>query len=206
MKRICMKGKSVDEAVDMALQVLGGAKENAKVVVLKAGKAGVLGVIGGEEAEVEVILKEGVNEDARQILQDILDKMDFVAVVEGAQREEGIGLDITGEDMGRIIGKEGATLKSLEIIVSTILGQLTGERLRVDIDADGYKVKRKNALERLAKDTADEVVSSAREKVLPPMNPADRRIIHMFLKNNPSITTFSKGFGRDRRLVIAPRD
>jgi spoIIIJ-associated protein len=206
MKRIHMKGKSVDNAVEMALQVLGGSRENAKVNVIREGKPGVLGVIGGEEAEVEVVLKEGMGEDAKQILQDILDRMEFVAMVEVVQREEGIGLDIKGEDMGRIIGKEGATLKALEIVVSTILGQLTGERLRVEIDADGYKDKRKKALERLAKDAADEVASSGKERVLPPMNPADRRIIHIFLKDNAKITTFSKGFGRERRLVIAPRD
>jgi spoIIIJ-associated protein len=61
-------------------------------------------------------------------------------------------------------------------------------------------------LERLAKDAAEEVGSNKKEKVLPPMSPADRRIIHMILKDDPNITTFSKGFGRDRRLVIAPRD
>lgn len=205
MKKIRMKGKNVDEAVKAALEVLGGEKDKAKVTVLSEGKAGMLGMIGGEEAEVEVVLLEGVDEDAKQVLQDILDKMQFMAMVEISKKEEGVMLDIKGEDMGRIIGKEGATLKSLEIIVSSIMGRMIGERVRVNIDADGYKEKRSKALERLAKDVVDEVSQSGKEKVMPPMSPADRRIIHMYLKESSKVTTFSKGEGRDRRLVIAPR-
>ncbi|MEE8637718.1 MAG: Jag N-terminal domain-containing protein, partial [Candidatus Margulisiibacteriota bacterium] len=113
MKRMRMKGKTVDEAVSAALAVLGGEKDKSKVVIISEGKVGMLGVIGGEEAEVEVVLRESVEEDAKQVLQEILDKMAFLAVVEGQKDEEGVQLDIKGEDMGRIIGKEGATLKAL---------------------------------------------------------------------------------------------
>jgi len=162
-------------------------------------------MIGGEEAEVEVVLMEGVEQDAKQVLQDILDKMTFMAVVENGKSEEGVALDIKGEDMGRIIGKEGATLKSLEIIVSSIMARMVGERVRVFIDADGYKEKRGKALERLAQDVVDEVSQSGKEKVMPPMSAADRRIIHMYLKDSAKVSTFSKGEGRDRRLVIVPR-
>jgi spoIIIJ-associated protein len=168
MKKVRMKGKTVDAAVKAALEVLGGEKENAKVTVLTEGKAGVLGMIGGEEAEVEVALTQGAAEDARGVLQDILDKMAFMAVADIGEAGDVVQLNIKGEDMGRIIGKEGATLKSLETIVS-------------------------------------EVQSSGEEKVLPPMNAADRRIIHLFLQENSAVTTFSQGEGRDRRLIIAPR-
>ncbi|NQT29884.1 MAG: KH domain-containing protein [Candidatus Saganbacteria bacterium] len=204
MKSVKMKGKNVEEATRHALEVLGGKEENAKVIVLNEGKSGMLG-IGAEEAEVEVVLREGLADDAKRVLQDILDKMEFMAVADGNLEGERVELVIKGEDMGQIIGKDGATLKSLEILVSSILGQIYGERVRVGIDADGYKDKRKQALERLAKDVLDEVSKTGEEKVMPPMNAADRRIVHLFLQDKPNVTTYSKGEGRDRRLVVAPR-
>lgn len=205
MKKIRMKGKSVEDAAKAALEVLGGKREDANVLVISEGKPGMLGVLGGEEAEVEVVLKEGATADARQILQEILDKMAFVAVVEGKLEEDVVRLDIKGEDMGRIIGKEGATLKSLEIILSSILRSIYGEKVGVSIDAGGYRQKREKALERLARDAADEVAKTGEEKALPHMSAGDRRVIHLFLRDNPKVTTFSRGEGRDRRLIIAPR-
>ncbi|MFH1684530.1 MAG: RNA-binding cell elongation regulator Jag/EloR [Candidatus Margulisiibacteriota bacterium] len=206
MKKIRMKGRSVDDAVKTALEVLGGEKDKARISIISEGKAGMLGVIGCEEAEVEVVLLGEPGEDAKQILQDILDKMVFMTVVELGKSGDAIELLIKGEDMGRIIGKEGTTLKSLEIILGSILGRMYGERKRVSIDADGYKKKREEALERLAKEVIDEVAQSGKERVLPPMSAADRRIIHLFIQENPKVTSFSKGEGRERRLVIAPRD
>ncbi|MFH1347664.1 MAG: RNA-binding cell elongation regulator Jag/EloR [Candidatus Margulisiibacteriota bacterium] len=206
MKKIRMKGRSVEDATKAALEVLGGEKEKAKVSVISEGKAGMLGVIGCEEAEVEVVLLGEPGEDAKQVLQEILDKMTFMAMVDLGESGESIELNIKGEDMGRIIGKEGSTLKSLEIILGSIMGRMYGERKRVNIDADGYKQKREQALERLAKEVVDEVVQSGKEKVLPPMSAADRRIIHLFIQDNPKVTSFSKGEGRERRLVIAPQN
>lgn len=205
MKVTKMKGKSVDEATKSAVEVLGGKVEDAKVRVISEGKPGMLGMIGGEQAEVEVTLKEGRAEDGRQLLQEVLDKMSFMTMVEASLDGERVNLKVKGEDMGRIIGKEGATLKCLETLVGTMLGRLYGERVRVSIDADGYKEKRSKALERLAKDAAQEVVESGKEKVLPPMSAADRRIIHMALQDEAGLTTYSKGEGKDRRLVIAPK-
>lgn len=206
MKKLRMKGKNVDDAVMSAVQVLGTTREKVTFSVISEGKSGMLGVIGVEEAEVEVVLSEGLEEDAKQLLQEILDMMSFVAMVEAKRGEEAIELNIKGEDMGRIIGKEGATLRSLEIILSSIMGRTNGERVRVNIDADGYKEKRKNALERLAQEIADEVEQTGKEKVMPFMTPADRRLVHMYLQENSKVTTFSKGEGKDRALVVAPKE
>jgi spoIIIJ-associated protein len=206
MKKIVMKGRTVEEAVKTALEVLGGEKDKAIVKVIKEGKGGMLGMIGGEEAEVEVSLTEGLEEDAKQILQEIMDKMEVMAVVEGAMRDGTVELNIKGEDMGRIIGKEGATLKSLQTIVGAILGKTLGERVRVNVDADGYRDKRNKVLERLAKDAAKEVAETGQEKPLPPMPAADRRIIHLCLQEDPKVTTCSRGEGEGRRLIIAPRN
>jgi spoIIIJ-associated protein len=201
-----MKGKTVEEAVKTAVEVLGGDKEKARIQVVSEGKAGMLGMIGGEQAEVVVTIPEGQVEDSRQFAQEIMDKMGFMSMVEGGQGDQMVELKIKGEDMGRIIGKEGATLKSLETIVGSAMSRLYGERVRVTIDADGYKEKREKALERLAGEVVEEVLQTKKEKVMPPMSAADRRIIHLYIQNKGEVTSFSKGEGDDRRLVIAPKE
>lgn len=205
MKKVTMKGKSVDEAVKAALEVLGAKKEEAKVKIVSEGKAGMLGVIGGEDAEVEVMVSGDLSDDAKQMLQEILDKMSFLAIVEAKESEDGIELNIKGDDMGRIIGKEGATLRALEVLLRAMLGRMRNESVRISVDAGEYKDKRKKALERLANEAADEVAKTGSEKSLPPMNPADRRIIHLALQERKDVSTISRGQGRERRLVIIPQ-
>jgi spoIIIJ-associated protein len=206
MKIVKMKGKNVEEATKAALAVLGVEIEKVNVKIINQGKPAMLGVIGGEEAEVEVKIKESTEEEAKQILQNILDKMGFLAMIEKAEMEdETISISVKGEDMGRIIGKEGAMLKSLEVIVSSMLWKQTGERSRISIDAGGYKEKRIKALQRLAEDIAKEVEETGREKELPHMSATDRRIIHMYFKENNKVETFSTGEGAERKLVISPK-
>ena len=204
MKSIKMKGKNVNEAVGAALAVLGISKEMAIVKVINEGKAGMMGILGGEEAEVEVLAKEGAGEEARQALQNILDKMGLLAIAEIASEDaEAVKLAVKGEDMGRIIGKEGAMLKSLEVVVGSIMRKLLGAPLRVRIDAGGYVEKREKVLQKLAGEVADEVVQAGQEKVLPYMEAADRRIMHLFVQDNPKVKSYSVGEGKERRMVIA---
>lgn len=206
MKSVKMKGKNVDEAVEAGLAVLGIKKEDAIVRVINEGKAGMMGILGGEEAEVEVVAKEGGAEEARQALQNILDKMGLLAIAEiVAEDAAEVKIAVKGEDMGRIIGKEGAMLKSLEIVVGSIVRKLIGAPLRIRIDAGGYVEKREKVLQRLAADVAEEVEKTGQEKVLPYMEAADRRIMHVYLAEHTKVKSYSVGEGKERRMVIAPK-
>jgi len=206
MKSIKMKGKTVDEATKVALGVLKVGINDVNVRVIGEGKPAMMGILGGEEAEIEMTVKGSSKDEAQQILQTILDKMGFMAIVDAEEREEGaVLLSVKGEDMGRIIGKEGAMLKSLEVIANAMVWKITGQRTRINIDAGGYKEKREKVLEKLAAEIAEEVEQTGKERVMPFMSAADRRVIHMYIKNNPKITSFSKGEGKDRRMVIAPK-
>ena len=206
MKSVKMKGKNVDEAVEAGLAVLGISKENAVVKVLNEGKAGMMGILGGEEAEVEVIAKEGAGEEAKQVLQNILDKMGFLAIAEiDSEDAEGAKLSVKGEDMGRIIGKEGAMLKSLEVVVGSIIRKVIGAPIRIRIDAGGYVEKREKVLQKIAADVAEEVEKTGQEKVLPYMEAADRRIMHIYLQEHTKVKSYSVGEGKERRMVIAPK-
>lgn len=204
-----MKGKSVEEAVAGGLKVVGLDKEKAEIKVVSEGKAGVLGMFGGEEAEVEIREKLGKEEDAVEVLQEILNLMGLMAVSEAAgpvSREgEDIMLNIKGEELGRVIGKDGATLKSIQILVSSIVSRDFGEKVRVFVDAGGYREKHDASLIRLAKEAAKDVEQTGQEKRLPPMSAADRRVVHVALKGSDKITTYSEGEGAERRLIIAPK-
>jgi spoIIIJ-associated protein len=206
MKRIRMKAKSVDEAVAGALKVMGIEKEKAEIRVVSEGKPGILGVFGGEEAEVEIKERIGKEEDAVEVLQEILSLMGLMAVSEAVGREgEDILLNIKGEELGRVIGKDGASLRAIQIVVSSIVSRDFGEKVRVFVDAGGYREKHDSSLIRLAQEAAKDVEQTGQEKRLPPMSAADRRVIHVALKDNDKIATHSEGEGADRRLIITPK-
>jgi spoIIIJ-associated protein len=206
MRKTRIKGKTIEEAVDAAAKILGLERGQVEYRVISEGKPGILGVFGGEEAEVEAREKIGPGQMACDVLQEILNYMGLLAVAE--LKEEGTGeatVNIKGEDLGQIIGKEGAMLKALQILVSTMVGREFAERVRIYLDAGGYRERHENALKRLAQEAAKDVEATGNEKVLPPMSAADRRVIHMLFKDSEKISTYSKGEGADRRLVIAPK-
>lgn len=206
MKKILAKGKNVEEAVENGLKILGLTREQVEIREISEGKPGVLGVFGGEEAEVELRQKTTRAEDACETLQEILNRLGLMAVSEIVSEEANtVMLNVKGEDLGKVIGKDGAMLMALQTLTSTIASRDFEERVRVYIDAGGYKSKQEQALSRLAEEAAKDVIESGQEKVLPPMSAADRRIVHVALKDMQGVQTYSQGEGADRRLVIAPK-
>jgi spoIIIJ-associated protein len=202
-----MKGKSVEDAIDMALQVLGKTREEVDVKVISEAEGGVLGVFGGKDAEVEVSPKLPVGEESKSVVQEILDKMGFLTLV-ALKGEEGdnVQLDINGDDMGRIIGRAGATIDALQFLSSLILSKKHSKRVRVIVDAEGYREKRQKMLTRDAEVIAKDVELSGQEKALPPMSAADRRVVHMFIQETfPNLTSYSRGEGSDRQVMLAPK-
>jgi len=202
-----MKGKTVEEAIDLALQVIGKKREEVEVKVLSEPEAGVLGVFGGKEAEVEVFPKISPGEEARGLMQEILDKMRFMTLV-SIKGEEGdnISLEIKGEDIGRIIGRGGATIDSLQHIASIILSKKHGKRVRALVDAEGYRERRKKIVTEDAEKIAKEVEKSGKEIAMQPMSAAERRLIHIYIQETfPKLITYSRGEGENRQVVIAPK-
>lgn len=206
MDKITFKGGSLDEAIDGAAKVLGISKDEMGHRVLDEGKSAMLGIIGGKETEIEAWKKVPLDEEARDMMQEMLNKMHLLAVAEAKIGEQGeVLVEVKGEDLGQIIGKDGATLTSLQIVISTALSRRHACRVRVYVDAGGYKEKQAQAIERIANSAAKDVESTGEEKFLPPMSPAERRIVHMALRDNPNVTTHSEGEGKERRLVISPK-
>ena len=206
MKEIKMKGRNVEDAVSVAIQVLGVNREDVNVKVLNEGRSGVLGVFGGEEAEVLVSTKEALGEKAQGELQAILDKTGFMALVSIVKEEaESIYLEIKGEDMGRIIGKDGAMLGALETILSAILSKTAQGRVFAHIEAAGYQQKREEKLRETVKMAIDDALDAGKDVMLSPMDPKSRREVHLIVKEDGRASSLSKGEGIERRIVISPK-
>jgi len=212
MESIEISAKSEEEAVAHALAELGLSRSEVEVVVIKKGKTGLLG-LGSEEVRVRVTHlgqlseeKAGIIDMAKDVLGDILSLMNVNASVNLEQRgvgdQEGVALDIKGEDLGILIGRRGETLHALQYLVNLIISRRVKARVRVAIDVEGYRQRRLESLQFLARRLADRVESTGRSVTLEPMPPSERRIIHMELRDHPEVTTQSIGQGEDRKVAI----
>ena len=204
MKEIIKKGRTVDEAVQLALDELGCTRDDVLIDVLSEGKNGLFG-IGSKEAEVRVSLENRSPESvAKAFLQDVTKKLGLDADVSVETDDESImNIDISGDDMGVIIGRRGETLSALQYLTSLVVNKTTEDFVRVSLDTENYKQKREKALIHLADKTADKVLRYRRSLTLEPMNPYERRIIHSHLQGNDKVSTYSTGVEPARRVVVA---
>ena len=152
-------------------------------------------------------ITQAIIDNARLVLLDILKTMQFdVDVVAKENNGEGINLEITGqEDLGLVIGKEGATLNSLQFLMSRILSKKYQKKVFVHLDANAYKEKKMKAIIAAAEDAANVAEKEKVQIALDPMSSAERRVVHMTLKQRTGIETFSRGEGHLRHIVVAPK-
>ena len=221
MKNLEMSGKTVEEAIQRALEELGASREEVKVTVLKEGRHGVLG-LGAEEARIRVEPlvpipenESAIADAAKGILEALLSLMGVAAsVVPGAKPSvegEGeatapIAFDIKGDDLGILIGRRGQTLSCLQYIVRLIVGHQTEAWVPIVIDVEGYKQRRYEALQALAWRIAEQVKVGQTPFTLEPMSAYERRIIHLALAEHPDVMTQSIGEGEARKVVILPKE
>jgi spoIIIJ-associated protein len=144
---------------------------------------------------------------ARDLLDQILQALGVPAAVTGEGQPDGsVRLLVEGADMGVVIGKHGGTINALQYLISLILQKRVGERVRLVIDAEGYRSRREQALRDLARTYAQRVKESGQEAVLDALQSYERRIIHNCLADDPDVFTYSEGEEPDRRVVISPRE
>lgn len=146
-------------------------------------------------------------EGARAFLEDLLDAFGLEGEVTATPAEEGaVELAVTGEDLGLLIGPKGQTLQAIqELTRSVVQRQHPGEvHAKVRIDVAGYRHRRRQALERFARQVAEEVRSSGVQKALEPMSPPDRKVVHDTVNTIDGVHTISEGEDTRRRVVILP--
>ncbi len=144
-------------------------------------------------------------EEAARVLREILEKMSVDAEVSAFDDGERIILDAHGSESGLVIGKKGATLDSLQYLVSRIVFRNPGEALPVVVDAEGYRGRREDSLMDLARRLAEKAVRSGRPVPVEPMSAQDRKVVHKTLADHPGVRTESEGEGAARRVVIFPK-
>ena len=213
-----VSGKTVEEAIERALQQLGLTRDQVEVTVLNKGKSGFWGM-GAEEAVVKVTpLVQAQQEGntaavAKEALEELLKRMKLTARVEiGSDTPETsesevapIALEVKGDDLGILIGRQGETLAALQYIVRLIVAHHEKARVPLTIDVEGYRQRRYRSLRELAVRLAQKAVSSGQSMTLEPMPADERRIVHLALSVNPDVVTQSSGEGEMRKVVIMPR-
>jgi spoIIIJ-associated protein len=197
------KGKSVDEAIKAALDELSCEIDDVIIEVIEEPSKGLLGLVK-KPAVVKVSLREKPEEDVRQVLEDLLNKMKLDYRINNVEWEEGrVRINITGKDMGLLIGRKGETLNAVQFILGLMVNRKREERVRVVLDVEDYRKKREQSLEALALRLSDRVKKTRKSVVMRPMSSQERRIVHTALQGDPHISTYSMGDEPNRKVVIS---
>lgn len=233
MDMITISAKTVDEAIIKAAIELETTSDNLTYEVVEKGSAGFLGIgskpavirakrkeevkepdftsvlkeVKSEPAEIKhaPVSSDGKATEAVAFLKQLFDAMNMEVEITETFNEEEKELSITmvGEDMGILIGKRGQTLDSLQYLVSLVVNKKKEQYIRVKLDTENYRERRKETLETLARNIAYKVKRTKRSVALEPMNPYERRIIHAALQNDKYVVTRSDGEDPFRHVIIS---
>lgn len=201
--------KTVEDAITEACKEFLVTSDRLDYDILEEGSSGFLG-IGSKPAVIQARVKEekkplSIEDAAKDFLKDVFTAMDMAVVVDVKYDEENrnMDIDLSGDEMGVLIGKRGQTLDSLQYLVSLVVNKNKEDYIRVKVDTENYRQRRKETLENLAKNISYKVKRTKRSVSLEPMNPYERRIIHSALQNDRYVTTHSEGEEPFRRVVVS---
>ena len=206
MEYIDFSAKTVSDAITEACKHFTVTSDKLEYVVVEEGSTGFLG-FNSKPAKIQARVKEeklSVEDQTKKFLDEVFHAMNMVVTIDAKFDEEQNLLDVelSGDEMGVLIGKRGQTLDSLQYLISLVVNKGTGEYIRVKVDTENYRQRRKETLENLAKNISYKVKRTKRPVSLEPMNPYERRIIHSALQNDRYVTTHSEGEEPFRRVVV----
>ena len=233
MQGVEASGKTVDEAIASALEQLALDREEADVEILSEGKGGLFG-LGSEPARVRVSPRAGAPvprsaplaatpgtelsdvpkvDRAIEVLEQLLNLMHIEGEITAREPEtpgDGAGqamavLDVTGPDLGVLIGRRGETLGSLQYLINLVLSRQLDDKATVVVDVAGYRRRREESLTGLAKRMANRVRATGRTITLEPMPANERRIVHLALADDEDVQTASVGEGDFRKVALSKR-
>lgn len=221
--------KSVNEAVELALKELDATRDEVEIEIIDEGAKGFLG-IGARDAVVRVSIKGSAPKPAKKsadkpakkakkavsgadaastaskFLDDIFKAMNLEVTIDAKMEDDTVSIELSGDNMGIVIGKRGDTLDSLQYLTSLVVNQESEDYIKVSIDTENYREKRTEALIALSKRLAEKVARNGKKFTLEPMNPYERRVIHSNLQDSETVTTYSIGTEPYRKVVIAPKN
>jgi spoIIIJ-associated protein len=215
MEFLEFEGKTTEEAIAQACTHFQLPPESMDIEIISVGSPGLFG-IGGRKAKVRVVLSrdegEGEGESdadllpqAQELLERILELMGEKAKVLGRfDEEDRLSLGIDAEDPGLLIGKQGQTLEALQYLLTKMIAKKARRKVRVFIDIESYRARHQEALTQLALKSGEKAKKSGKPITLTPMNPHDRRIVHLALQGDKEVKTMSRGEGLYKKVVVYP--
>ncbi|OGL43383.1 MAG: hypothetical protein A2042_03830 [Candidatus Schekmanbacteria bacterium GWA2_38_11] len=202
--KITEEGKTPQEAIEKVIKKLGISRDQIKVEIIEKGSKGILGIMS-KPAKIEVtVSNNGIEYKAKKFIEKVLEYMDFPSTLNVKREKELVILEIYGQNTGLLIGKKGQTLEALQHILDRFLNREDDKGAKILIDIEGYREKREEALKNLALRVAKKVKSTGVPTTMMPMNPKERRIVHMALNGDKGVKTVSRGNGTFRRIVVYP--
>ncbi|KJS47615.1 RNA-binding cell elongation regulator Jag/EloR [Desulfosporosinus sp. BICA1-9] len=197
-------GKTVEEAICAGVMELAVDRDRVKVEVLEEPvKKGLFGLFGTTLARVRVFYEDNPGALAIEFIEKICQSIQVKADTQVSNTGEHWHINITGPELGILIGRRGDTLDALQYLTNLAVAKRLSERVRIIVDVEGYRQRREETLIRLAKRLSEKVKRNGTRIVLEPMNAHERRIIHTSLQDETRISTFSEGDDPNRRVVIA---
>ena len=194
--------KTVDDAITEACQKFLVASDKLEYEVIEEGSSGFLG-IGSKPAIIKARVKCSIEDIAKEFLNSVFEAMNLTVVININYDEanNSMSIDLSGDEMGILIGKRGQTLDSLQYLVSLVVNKEVENYIHIKVDTENYRQRRKETLENLAKNISYKVKRTKRPISLEPMNPYER-IIHSALQNDKYVTTHSEGDEPYRHVVV----
>jgi spoIIIJ-associated protein len=221
------EGKTTEEAIQNAARELNLPVEELNIDVIEPGSAGIFGLVGGRKAKIKVTLKtpseleeeeeeqesretkEEPQEDdvnfAKRTLEEILALIPVEATIAATRGDGTIDLRIQGDRSGLLIGRKGKTLDALQFLVNKIVSKALDKKIDVVIDSENYRRRREDSLTQMALKMGDKAKRIKKPVTTNPMNPHDRRLVHLALKDDENLETRSRGEGLLKRVVIIPK-
>lgn len=192
---------NLDTAVETALIRLGCTRAEADIEVLQMHSSGLLGLLGKREARVRVKLHDrGVI--ARQYARHLLLLSALEADVDLSASSERIELVLSGDDPSRLIGKHGQALDAMQVLVASMTDRVTTDRTPIVLDVDGYRARRQDFLQQLAKRLTKKVRQTGKPAKSPPLSLDERRVLHAFFKQESGLESHSKNHDGGRKVIV----
>lgn len=204
MDFIEITGKTVEDAITNALIKLETTSDRIEYEVIEKGSTGFLGFIAKQDAVIKVRKKNSLLDDTYEFLNKLFNAMNLevTSTIDYDEDSRVMNIDFSGDEMGILIGKRGQTLDSLQYLISLVVNKESDSYIKVKVDTEDYRERRKQTLENLAKNLSYKVKRTRRPVTLEPMNPYERRIIHSALQNDRYVETHSEGDEPYRKVVI----
>lgn len=193
----------MEEAVRKSLVTLGVSEDRVKVTVLEQPSKGLFGLIGAKEARVQLeLLPDGVDH-AVAFLQEVTDAMHSAVTIERDDGRDDVLLNLSGANLGMLIGRRGQTLDALQYLTNIVANRHSDRHLRIVLDAEQFRKRRRETLEALSDRMALRAVKTRKDIMLEPMSSSERKVIHARLQGHPHVRTYSQGDEPNRCVVIA---